>query len=519
MILGKPFRDHTASDSPFRRTTLDDLFRRAVERHGDAVALVDPPNRARFTDGAPRRLTYAEADRVVSTIAARLTELGLKTDAIVALQLPNTIESVLTLLGVLRAGMIAAPLPLLWRQLEAVPALSRIGARALITARRVGPVDHGELAMHIAAETFTIRFLCAFGEQQLDGFVALDDVFDAAPPGDIHVERGGNPADHVAIVTFDATAEGLVPVGRSHAELVAGGVAVALEGRMGRDTVLLGALATSSFVGLSSIVVPWLFSGGTLSLHQAFDGAAFAAQCRERCDVAVLPGPLISRLTETGLVGGRRGPHTVLAVWRAPERFAGSPAWADRECPLVDILAFGEIGLVAARRKGDGKPGPVMAGPTAAPRNLGDGLVLVHVARSAAGTIALAGAMVPQHAFPPGVERGGVPRLQIADDGAIDTGYACRLDRAHGALTVNAPPPGLISVGGYRFVLKEVQDLVATLAPGSTLAALPDGLGGHRLAGVATDRHALRRLLAEHGANPLIVDAFRERRGDRASAA
>jgi AMP-binding enzyme len=519
MILGKPFRDHAPSDSPFRRTTLDDLFRRAVERRGDAIALIDPPDRERFTDGAPRRLTYAEADRIVSTIAARLAELGLKTDAIVALQLPNTVESVLTLLGVLRAGMIAAPLPLLWRQLDAVPALSRISARALITSRRVGPVDHGELAMHIAAETFTIRFLGAFGQEHLDGFVALDDVFDAAAPGDIRVERDGNPADHVAVVTFDTTAEGLVPVARSHAELVAGGIAVALEGRMGRDTIFLGALATSSFVGLSSIMVPWLFSGGTLLLHQAFDGAAFAAQCRERCDVAVLPGPLIQRLTETNLVGARRGPHTVVAVWRAPERFAGGPAWPDRDCPLVDILAFGEIGLVAARRKGDGRPAPIIAGPTAAPRNLGDGLVLVNVARSAAGTIALSGAMVPQHAFPPGVERGGVPRLEIADNGAIDTGFACRLDRAHGALTVNAPPAGVISVGGYRFVLKEVQDLVATLAPGSTLAALPDGLAGHRLAGVATDRNAVRRMLTERGANPLIVDAFRERRGDRASAA
>jgi hypothetical protein len=321
----------------------------------------------------------------------------------------------------------------------------------------------------------------------------------------------------VAIVTFDATAEGLLPVARSHAELIAGGVAVALEGRMGRDTVFLGALATSSFAGLSSIVVPWLFSGGTLSLHQPFDGATFAAQCRDRCDVAVMPGPLTSRLTEARLVGDRRGPHTVIAVWRAPERFAGSLPWPDRDCPLVDILAFGEIGLVAARRKPDGKPAAIMVGPTAAPRNLGD--VLVHVARSAAGTIALAGAMVPHHPFPPGVERGGVPRLEVADDGSIDTGYACRLDRAHGALTVNAPPAGLISVGGYRFVLKEVQDLVAALAPGSTLAALPDGLAGHRLAGVATDRNAVRRMLTERGANPLIVDAFRERRGDSASAA
>ena len=49
----------------------------------------------------------------ISAIASRLRRLGLHTDAIVGIQLPNTVESVLTLLGVLRAGMIAAPLPLL----------------------------------------------------------------------------------------------------------------------------------------------------------------------------------------------------------------------------------------------------------------------------------------------------------------------------------------------------------------------------------------------------------------------
>ena len=56
-------------------------------------------------------------------------------------------------------------------------------------------------------------------------------------------------------------------------------------------------------------------------------------------------------------------------------------------------------------------------------------------------------------------------------------------------------------------------------AEGSTLAALPDGLSGHRLAGVAADRAAVRRLLAEQGVNPLVVSAFRERRSDQATAA
>ena len=99
--------------------TLDDLFRRTVARRPDAIALADPPNRASFTDGPPRRLTYARGrphgvgDRGAPAPARPAT------DAIVGIQLPNTVESVLTLLGVLRAGMIAAPLPLLWRRADA----------------------------------------------------------------------------------------------------------------------------------------------------------------------------------------------------------------------------------------------------------------------------------------------------------------------------------------------------------------------------------------------------------------
>ena len=75
-------------------TTLDDLFRRAGVRHPDAPALVDPPNRPSFTDGAPRTLSYAQADHAISAVAARLRSFGLPTDAVVAMQLPNTVDSI-----------------------------------------------------------------------------------------------------------------------------------------------------------------------------------------------------------------------------------------------------------------------------------------------------------------------------------------------------------------------------------------------------------------------------------------
>src|ERR1700712_1134422 len=121
MILGTP--NAFPGDGVYGRATLDDLFRRAALRDVEAIALIDPPHRTSFMDGAPGRLTWAQADRAISAMARTLRQLGLPTDAVVAVQLPNAIESIIALLGVIRAGMIAAPLPLLWRRRDIVTAL------------------------------------------------------------------------------------------------------------------------------------------------------------------------------------------------------------------------------------------------------------------------------------------------------------------------------------------------------------------------------------------------------------
>src|SRR5215469_4050696 len=171
MILGQSSSKHMATAASAGRATLDDMFRRAAARRPRAAALMDAPNRESFTDGVPRRLTYAQADRIVSAIAGRLNRMGLQADSVVGLQLPNTVESVLTFLGILRAGLIAAPLPMLWRSADVVTTLSRLGAKALITSTRIGTVDHGDLAMHMAADIFPIRYVCAFGSRVPDGVV------------------------------------------------------------------------------------------------------------------------------------------------------------------------------------------------------------------------------------------------------------------------------------------------------------------------------------------------------------
>jgi len=279
------------------------------------------------------------------------------------------VDSVIALLGVLRAGMIAAPLPLLWREQEMVAALSRIGAKAIVTSSHVGLAAQSEIAMQVAAELFPIRHICGFGRDLPDGVVPLDDVFNPAPTEFYQPSvRPGPAAAHVAAITFDVTGDGLVPVARSQSELIAGGLAVFREAGIAENATILSTIPAASFAGIALTLMPWLLAGGTLALHHGFDPAVFAEQSRahEPCSV-VLPGPALALLTDAGLLGGHI--KNILALWRAPEQLAAAVPW-QRDAALVDIASFDETGLLPARRGPDGLPAPIPHGAFVAPAGI-----------------------------------------------------------------------------------------------------------------------------------------------------
>ena len=510
MILGDGDRANASAGG----TTLDDLFRRVGVRNPEGLALVDPPNRAAFTGGAPRSLNFAEADRAISALAARLRGLGLYSDTVVAIQLGNVVESIVALLGVLRAGMIAAPIPLLWRQRDMIEALGRVGARAIITAPRIGAYAHTEIAMQVAAELFPIRYVCAFGDDLNDGVVPLDDIFDG-PQCNLPMQaaRPGNPAAHVAVVTYDRGSDGWIPVARSHVELAAGGLSIFLESGLAARAPILSTIPLGSFAGLSLTLLPWLLNGSTLHLHHGFDADAFAAQCATlHGGMVVLPAPAFAPIAETGVLDPAAA---VAALWRAPERMTSGAPWFG-EAALIDVASFGEIGLVAAKRARDGTPAPIPYGRMYNPHDAAGAVASLETMRTRANTLALRGPMVPRHAFPPGADRFGEPHLAVADDGFVDTGFACRLDRDAGTLTVSGPPGGYAGIGFYRFRQDDLETDIGSIDRAATIVALPDALLGQRLAGSAPDRAALQRDLQTRGVNPLVVQAFRTRKRNTA---
>jgi hypothetical protein len=264
---------------------------------------------------------------------------------------------------------------------------------------------------------------------------------------------------------------------------------------------LLAAIPASSFAGLAVATVPWLFGGGCLSLHHGFDAKTFGEQTMGAVNSAVVPGPAVAALVKAGYLDGLR---STVALWRSPEHLATAPTWTGT-AKLIDVSAFGELGVIAVPRGMDGLPAPLPLGQVGVPHD-------IETARGKLGTLTVRGAMVPQAAFPPGAERSEGPYLAVDKDGFADTGFTCKVDETARNVTVTGPPASIAVVGGYRFRVADMEAQVSLADPTATIVALPGGgLLAQKLAGSAFDNATVADLVKRQGSNPLVAGAFRPR--------
>ena len=499
--------NQTTTTSP----TFETLFRRILARNPNAVALVDPLNKARVTGQVPKRLTYAQADRAISALAAHFVEAGLPAHSVIAVQLPNTVEFALTVLAAHRAGLVVALLPQLWRQADLVAALNRTSARAIVTCDKIDGVSHADIAMNAAAEVFSIRHVCGFGPLLPEGMASLDDA----------IARGSSPARmaiqdgrKAAVISFDVTTDGFRAVPRPHLGLIAGGLALSLEADIPQGAKLMSAFAPTSFAGVVSSLAVWLLTGGVLALHHPFDGEVLDQQVPELgCDTLIAPAQLALKLAESDLATQLPDLRHVIGLWRTPEQVVSSAPWTARQVSMTDVYLFGEAGLFGARRTAvDGTAAPIKSGPHGAPRELPGSSIAGEILVTPKGTLGLRGPMVTVAAYAPPAPPSDSLVAQPPRD-YVDTEYTVRIDRATGALSITAPPSGIMAVGGYRFLDHDLQEWSRRLGQGALLTALPDRLSGHRLAGRAQDNSRAREALTGLGLNPLMAEAFRDRVG------
>jgi hypothetical protein len=481
--------------------SLDALFRSNAQSRPNDVCLIDPSDRIYFTDFEPRRLTYAAADAAVEQLAHRIRSFGLRWGSVIAVQLPNISEAVLTLLAVMRAGMVPMPVPMPWRRSDLVAALGEIQPRAFVTLARFADDRPAEIMCEAAAELLQLSFPCAFGAEVPDGVIALDDpLSDAEPRG---AKVAAPPGDHLAIATFDAAVGGFFPAARGHSQWLAAGLSMLLEAKIESGDTILTTLAPNSLAGIGTALVPWLLSGGALEFAGGASVAVTSTSDWKGRTHLIAPSAVLG-----GLARQHRGPlASCVAVHRA--RHGHVQSFANVACEtLVDLFVFGELGMISLRRDDRSKPNPIPIGPIAAPSS-GRSPVVIET-ELAGGELLLRGAMLPRGSLPSGAS--GAVRLDA--HGFTRTGFRCHTD-GNGRLVVDAGPSGVASVGGLRFGLDDLGSRIAKCVPEAMVHAIGDAVLGERIRVEVHDPVAAGAALHDGGHSRQVIDAVVQAIGER----
>ena len=263
---------------------LTELPRRWAQRSGDTTALVSG------TD----RISYAELDRQVDTMAAGLLVLGIGARDRVVVQLPNTAEFVVLLFALLRCGAIPVlALPAHRRtEIEHLTALSE--AVGYVIPDTSGGFDYRTLAQQVQARVPSLRQVLVAGDP--GSFTALADV-----PGLVDVParpRPFPPADpaDVAVLLISGGTTGkpkLIP--RTHDDYAYNARASAQVCGLGTDTVYLVCLpAAHNFPLACPGILGTFMAGGAVVMSPAPSAdVAFALIERERVTVTALVPPLV----------------------------------------------------------------------------------------------------------------------------------------------------------------------------------------------------------------------------------
>ncbi|GAA0781435.1 acid--CoA ligase [Roseibium denhamense] len=353
---------------------LDELFRITAAEHPDRLAIVDAPDRASWTGGTPRKLTYAEADREIDRLAAFFGVVGLTSDHVVGVQAPNTVDTVVAILAALRANLIVSPLPLHWRQKNVLEALNSIGAKGFIAADRVETRDVGAAARDVAADLFSLRFVFGLGKDIPDGLIELGPML-AEMGDDLSFTPGARPepADHTATICWSRSGEENVPVTRCHNHWTAAGQLVVHEAHIKPASTMLVPYTLSGLTGLGAGLGPWLLTGGTLHLHHPTSLENLAAHANAiSADLVMTPGPLAQTLDRKLKADNT----TILAAWNIS---APHPATFAPKRRLVDLHIADEFALTAKARGPSAKIRATALGKHSGPNGCESGPALLEI--------------------------------------------------------------------------------------------------------------------------------------------
>ena len=360
--------------------TIDEFFVSAVARTPDKSAIVayrsDRPD--------PVRITYRELGDKVALAAGALRGLGVGPGDVVAVQLPNWWEFVVTALACGRIGAVVNPLMPIFRERELEFMLGFAEAKVFVVPAIFRGFDHAAMAENLQRQLPRLQHVLV-----VDG--AGDNAFDRVLlQGQVRVDAPGSgavaalDAGELAVMMFTSGTTGS-PKGVMHSCNTLLACNKALSGRFGltSDDVLFACSPVGHMTGYAAVVVLGVYLGATVVLQDiwearrgtailAIEGATYTAAsspflsdiCNAVAEGAPKPGHLRSFLC-----GGAPIPPVLIeraaneldlkvcSLWGMTESLSSTltePSRAADKSSKSDGRALDGVGVRIADR--DGKP-------------------------------------------------------------------------------------------------------------------------------------------------------------------
>lgn len=245
------------------KVTLLDYFKRHVEKYNQTNAVVDPPNKQELVGLVPEKLTYAELDRIVDTVATNLIAAGVKKDDVVIVQLPNIWELAMAYLAIARAGGIISPLPMQWRSHELEYLANLTKANMYISTDSFKNFNYLKMAEDSRQRLPNLRHVISLREFR---------EMTVGQPDQPKLEQVKPSPNDVFTICWTSGTEA-EPKGcpMTHNNWIALGTKLAGVARIMEGSIQLCNAPLVNMAAIGVVFNTWLLKGGTIVLHHPFE--------------------------------------------------------------------------------------------------------------------------------------------------------------------------------------------------------------------------------------------------------
>lgn len=294
MIFTSQEKIKTYTDNGWWGTkTIQDYLQNLVIQTPNKEAIIDPANKAALCQTPSYAFTYEELQQKVNQVASALHAQGIGKDDIVALQLPNIVELVISYFAVLKVGAIASPFPVQYREFECLQLLQSLQAKAVITLHKINDRQYAEMHTQLQQQVPSLETIFTFDKGTAE-CVHIDLQAQAALElPDVQIS-----ANDIFTICWTSGTEGKPKgVPRSHNEWFISAYASVDAAKLTTEDRILLTFPLVNMAGIGGVLVPWILSGGTLVLHHPFDFPTFLAQIgTQRITYTLVPPSLLTMM-------------------------------------------------------------------------------------------------------------------------------------------------------------------------------------------------------------------------------